>query len=307
MNTISSFAGGITEDTWIMTDQGPRCVKDLCDKAFTAFVNGKECIASHFISAGMNPVYVLETRSGLCVRLGGSQRVAVPDHRQYVAVNELRPDDEIILTRQVPQKSWKGKGSYEQGQKCAREIFAINYLFDNDYNEIHFENDACQLFEYIEDFKTSSVFQRGFVNGAVRNTVPSQDHLLCITHGCKRLLKILQKIMHHFGVISEIRPKILKMPEAQNTMCGKRIMGSQVIYELVVLENSFIDFIFAFSSQSITLNVNDFYAFFGRSTDNQFTPTSFIERIVPDGEELTFSCKVAEKRSYDANGILLYE
>lgn len=59
----------VTGDTWILTTEGARQVKDLVAESFSAVVNGNAHHSDGFWSTGVKPVYELKTRRGLKLKL----------------------------------------------------------------------------------------------------------------------------------------------------------------------------------------------------------------------------------------------
>jgi ribonucleoside-diphosphate reductase alpha chain len=114
----------VIADTWILTSEGPRQVKDLIGKPFVAIVDGKPypTASSGFFSTGTKSILRLTTRAGYSLRL-------TPDHpvlriscetrnRQYpewIRAADVIPGDEIAIHDHRSLRSWTGCGTEAEG------------------------------------------------------------------------------------------------------------------------------------------------------------------------------------------------
>ncbi|PIX31489.1 hypothetical protein COZ60_04370, partial [Candidatus Bathyarchaeota archaeon CG_4_8_14_3_um_filter_42_8] len=114
----------ITSDAWIMTEDGPRQVKELCGKKFTAIVNNKKWESSEngFFSTGTKPVYQLKTREGFELRLTKDHPVMKVKRitrykmeREWVNAETLKTGDKIVLNNHRSLNGWKGNYSEREG------------------------------------------------------------------------------------------------------------------------------------------------------------------------------------------------
>ncbi len=114
----------VTKDTWIMTAEGPRQVKDLIGKKFTAVVNGEkwESTSQGFFSTGIRQVFRLKTKEGFEVRLTGNHPVmkvkkstGYKTEAEWTEVRFLKPGDKILLHNHRTFDGWEGKYSEEEG------------------------------------------------------------------------------------------------------------------------------------------------------------------------------------------------
>ncbi|GAB6183369.1 adenosylcobalamin-dependent ribonucleoside-diphosphate reductase [Thermodesulfovibrio hydrogeniphilus] len=114
----------VTKDTWIMTAEGPRQVKDLIGKKFTAVVNGEkwESTSQGFFSTGIRQVFRLKTKEGFEVRLTENHPVMkvkkstrYKTEAEWTEVRFLKPGDKILLHDHRAFDGWEGKYSEEEG------------------------------------------------------------------------------------------------------------------------------------------------------------------------------------------------
>ena len=121
---IESTNPCITSDAWIMTEDGPRQVKELYGKKFTAIVNNEKWKSSEngFFSTGTKPVYQLKTREGFELRLTKDHPVMKVKRitrykmeREWVNAETLKTGDKIVLNNHRSLNGWKGKYGEREG------------------------------------------------------------------------------------------------------------------------------------------------------------------------------------------------
>jgi ribonucleoside-diphosphate reductase alpha chain len=121
---IESTNPCITSDAWIMTEYGPRQVKELHGKKFTAIVNNEKWESSEygFFSTGTKPVYQLKTREGFELRLTKNHPVMKVKRitrykieRKWVNAETLKTGDKIVLNNHRNLNDWKGNYGEREG------------------------------------------------------------------------------------------------------------------------------------------------------------------------------------------------
>lgn len=121
---IESTNPCITSNAWIMTEDGPRQVKELYGKKFTAIVNNEKWESSEngFFSTGTKPVYQLKTREGFELRLTKDHHVMKVKRitrykmeREWVNAETLKTGDKIVLNNHRSLNGWKGKYGEREG------------------------------------------------------------------------------------------------------------------------------------------------------------------------------------------------
>jgi len=120
---IESTNPCVTEDTWVMTEDGPRQVVDLIGKGFVAIVHGKRWNSSKegFFSTGVKPVYQLKTKEGFELRLTKDHplmRVKKltrwKNETEWAKAENAKAGDKIVLNDHRNLDCWKGK--YTEGE-----------------------------------------------------------------------------------------------------------------------------------------------------------------------------------------------
>lgn len=76
----------VTKDTFILTSNGSKQVKDLIGKPFNAIVNGSSYPSQGFWSTGVKPIYELRTRRGLKLKLTDNHKLLKHNHNEGPAV-----------------------------------------------------------------------------------------------------------------------------------------------------------------------------------------------------------------------------
>ena len=122
--TIEATNPCVTAETWVMTTEGARQVRELVGRKFEAVVQGRayEVESDGFFRTGHKPVVRLTTREGYSLRLTTDHRVrrvarATRHAREleWVPAGELREGDEIVLNDHRALSGWKGAGTRDEG------------------------------------------------------------------------------------------------------------------------------------------------------------------------------------------------
>jgi ribonucleoside-diphosphate reductase alpha chain len=96
----------LTAETWIMTAEGARQIRELAGKPFVAMAEGKAWPSDGrgFFSNGVKPVVRLTTREGYALRLTTDHRLRKATKRtrwssewEWCEAGALKPDDELLL------------------------------------------------------------------------------------------------------------------------------------------------------------------------------------------------------------------
>ncbi len=114
----------VTADTWVMTVEGPRQVRDLLGQRFAAVVDGKPYTTESegFFATGRKPVFVLQSKEGHALRLTGDHPVRKVTRKSrymtesaWVPAAELQPGDEIVLHDHRSLCGWDGPLGQSEG------------------------------------------------------------------------------------------------------------------------------------------------------------------------------------------------
>lgn len=122
---IESTNPCITSDVWIMTEKGPRQVKELCGREFTAVVNREKWKTSEggFFSTGIKSVYQLKTKEGFELRLTKNHPILkIKEMTKYkvetvwTTIENLKKGDKVVLNNHRGFDRWnRGKYSEKEG------------------------------------------------------------------------------------------------------------------------------------------------------------------------------------------------
>ncbi len=118
--TIHGTNPCVTDDTWVQTADGPRRVRDLIGKSFTALVNGRPFASADpgFFLTAIKPVLKLTTREGQSLRLTSDhpvQRARNQRDAEWAPAGDLKPGDRIRLNDHREAGDWPGPYTREQG------------------------------------------------------------------------------------------------------------------------------------------------------------------------------------------------
>ena len=121
---ISATNPCITADAWVQTTDGPRQVRDLVGRPFTASIDGRAHASGDagFFATGHKPVFDLATREGYRLRLTADHRVRRVTRKtrdsldtEWVAAGRLTPGDEVIVHDHGDAIGWRGPHSEGEG------------------------------------------------------------------------------------------------------------------------------------------------------------------------------------------------
>ncbi len=112
----------VTDDTWVMTSDGSRQVKELINIPFTALVNGEEHISKKgFFETGTKKVFQVTTNRGFSFKATGNHEVLTVGYKSrkvqnnvWKRVDSLQSQDQVILHNHRGS-SWGGRGIHKEG------------------------------------------------------------------------------------------------------------------------------------------------------------------------------------------------
>jgi len=114
----------VTADTWVMTRQGARQVRELIGQSFEAVVDGKNypTESQGFFFTGTKPVLRLNTTEGHSLRLTADHQVLrvakltrYARETEWVKAGELKPNDQIVLHDHRAMQAWGGAHNEDEG------------------------------------------------------------------------------------------------------------------------------------------------------------------------------------------------
>ena len=104
------------DSNWIMTDNGPRQIKDLIGKQFNAVVNG-EIYASTFqgfYETGYQNIYTVKTLEGYEVRATHNHQFLTTSG-EWKTVDQLQSGDVVCINNHNASTKWSGQLDFERG------------------------------------------------------------------------------------------------------------------------------------------------------------------------------------------------
>ncbi|MCC6174221.1 MAG: hypothetical protein IT305_02860 [Chloroflexi bacterium] len=114
----------VTGDTWILTAEGPRQVRELVGVRHQTIVHGQPFWTTEdgFWSTGVKPIVRLKTQEGHELRLTASHQVETVIYRsrkiersEWREAGSLRPGDMVKLHTHRGDLTWESHGTFEEG------------------------------------------------------------------------------------------------------------------------------------------------------------------------------------------------
>ncbi|WP_305045689.1 ribonucleotide reductase N-terminal alpha domain-containing protein [Geoalkalibacter sp.] len=121
---IESTNPCVTADTFVLTSEGPRQVRDLVGRPSALIIDGQAhaTTAAGFFATGHKSVVRLSTREGQHLRLTADHLVLTAAsltryriEKRWVPAGELQAGDRILLHNHRPLSGWNGPGTLGEG------------------------------------------------------------------------------------------------------------------------------------------------------------------------------------------------
>ena len=105
----------VSGDTWVLTTEGPKQVKDLIDVSHTSIVQGRKYAASGFWKSGHKPVVKVTTASGYSIKVTEDHKMLTPDG--FLPINQLVVGESslALANHQEDPVGWAGSGTLDEG------------------------------------------------------------------------------------------------------------------------------------------------------------------------------------------------
>jgi ribonucleoside-diphosphate reductase alpha chain len=122
--TIAATNPCVSGDTWVMTVEGPRRVRELLGAEQALVVDGEAQRSGPegFFETGTRPLLRVSTHEGFTVRLTSDHRILVVTDltrqersTEWRAAGDLKPGDRIVLNNHRALSGWPGRGSDVEG------------------------------------------------------------------------------------------------------------------------------------------------------------------------------------------------
>jgi ribonucleotide reductase, class II len=150
----------LAADTWILTENGARQIKDLVGKQQSLYVNGElfSTTPEGFFCTGNKPVFKLETKEGFSLRLTENHQLlkvtAQTQKKQYsewVETKDLQVGDRILLHNHRYIQPWEGEGNFEEAWLIGN-LIGDGSLYHTQWNDSaclrFWQNDKEEMAEY---------------------------------------------------------------------------------------------------------------------------------------------------------------
>ena len=104
----------LSKNTWVMTDQGARQIKNIIGKPTKLALDGKfyQTSSKGFFQTGIKQLYQLKTKHGYCIQATANHLIKTQSG--WKKVNEITKSDFILLSQQQ-SLDWKGAGNFGEG------------------------------------------------------------------------------------------------------------------------------------------------------------------------------------------------
>ncbi len=152
----------VPAETWTLTAEGPRQVRDLIGKSCTLIVDGRGYSSEGFFRTRREMVYELETKEGYKVQATGDHKFLAcydfgnSDHRygnQSIDLHQelllLKPGDKVYLNNHQ-DVAWEGQGTYEEGYLCGLLYGDGTSHKNRDSGRLHFFPDDYGLIPFAQ-------------------------------------------------------------------------------------------------------------------------------------------------------------
>ena len=141
----------LTGDTWILTDEGARQIKDLIGVPHLTTLDGERFSATGFWSTGVKPVFKISTNRGHSVKATANHKFLTK--RGWVEVQDLQLKDELLLSQNNNQLEWEGEGgTFENGYLVGSLLGDGHYLTSSKSAILGFWGDGKQTAQKAIDF-----------------------------------------------------------------------------------------------------------------------------------------------------------
>jgi len=322
LGEIESTNPCITAETWIMTSEGPRQVKELLGRRFEAIVNGEKWESSRngFFKTGVKEVFKLKTKEGYELRLTSNHPVLRIKRKtrygieaEWVKVAELKEGDKILINNHRKLEEWEGDYTEEEGYLVGLLIGDGTIKKDKRLTmDLGINEEEKKITEKIE--KASYQFYRGFLRGlfdADGTVVGSQEKGISIrlSQSNLELLKAIQRMLLRMGIASKIYQNRRKsgtkiFPDGRG---GWKEYEFKDQHELVISNDNVFIFYekIGFGDIEKSQKLESLLKNYRRKPNRErFIVT--VEEIEFDGVEEVYDSMIPGINAFDANGFVVH-
>ncbi|MCW4008368.1 MAG: ATP cone domain-containing protein [Candidatus Bathyarchaeota archaeon] len=222
---IESTNPCVTSDTWVMTEEGPRKVKELIGKEFVAVVKGEKWRSSKegFFLTGTKLVYQLKTKEGFelkltlnhpLLRVKKLTRNAITT--EWASVADIKVGDKIVLNDHRSFAGWVGE--YNEGE---------GYLMGLLLGDGAMKKDKAVLSSWGEDEGSKSVRALAYAYAkALPHKSDFQGWMKVSDRSEYRMaLGYIRKIAQKLGVTPDSKDITESMEKASSAFCKGLLRG----------------------------------------------------------------------------------
>jgi len=296
----------VTADTWVHTEYGAKQVKDLIGIQHSVYVNGElfSTTPEGFFYTGNKPLVKLTTEEGYTLRLTNNHQVlkvtAQTQKQQYtewVAVENLKPRDRVMLHNHRNIRPWEGHGNFEQG-------WEIGF-----YGDIAAEAPSSTVLEAEREQGTTQLLTRPERRCAITKQVQqgSYDFYLGFLQGLFSAEAILQNRPNQGISLTLVRESGEELQALQQMLLRLGIASTCLRNELVIADDNlhvFQHLIGLSTPETSTLLANALAEQACHLLQERFTAT--VANIEPNGVEAVYDCTVPGVHRFDANGLVAH-
>ncbi len=341
VGTIEATNPCITADTWIMTSEGARQVKDLIGKNFTAVVNGEAWKSDErgFFCTGIRKVYRVKTREGFELRLTEEHPVlkvrrmsGYRMEKEWVRAGMLKSGDKVVINDHRTFGGWNGKYNEDEG-------YLIGLLLGNNLRTgksvtssrpVRSTANGCVLMHHrelgrVEAYQTDLLKKLAcelgfgqtkaiteemekasseFYTGLLRGLFDANGYVVSSEKGVSVLCKSniqILKAVQRMLLRLGIYSRIYPCIEELN----KSQTGGSKGYELAISNDDLLLFCKKIGFKDADKMQKLEKALYQRKLiRNKFIAT--VEEVVPDGEEEVYDASIPGVNAFDANGFVVH-
>jgi len=266
----------VTADTWVMTSEGARFVKDLINKPCDVLVNGKPYRSEKgFFHTGIKKVYRIRTKEGFEIKATSDHpfmKASYPENK-WVELRDLQVGDRILLNNHR---------SFDYGDIDLSD-------FDEGYRLAGYDD----IDEKIQEYESLSYsFQLGFLRSLFdqfgRASIIPDGVIISLTSGFSfTTFQSIQRMLLRFGIMSEIQ----------------KVMNNG--YRLVIKDDNVKVFYgkIGFSNPDENLMLDAYISSCDLKEEDFVVEIEGIDYV---GEEDVFDIQVGGAHSFDANGFWVH-
>lgn len=166
----------VTNDTWVMTENGPNQVKNLIDAPFQAIINGEAHSSFGFFKTGEKDVFEVKTTRGFKFKATNNHKVLTVEYKTrkvqrnvWKEVQDLIPGDKIILHNHQ-ELEWSGKGSKDEGWLLGNLLGDGNIEKSGKVNLDYWGENQVSMMEHAANLVHATVNGRSDLAGHIAKT-----------------------------------------------------------------------------------------------------------------------------------------